>query len=567
MSRLEKKQPARCTDLPLKNADICSKLKILKQLLKSCYGPTGRLKQIHNNIGGQVVTTSTSVVLLPTLSSTEPFINLIRTSIINHISRFSDCGLFAGILCLSLIEEAQLSSLRKDVCQKVNKYLLGLCTSYLQQEDCACKVKVDFNSSHCLIRLAHGVISSKPACVLRESEILHITRLIVQGFLLTVPCDKPGAVKLGRIVTLAVEGLPVMDSTIFPGLLLETPDLSLHLTGLLNCGQLRTIIFTASLAGDLSELGEGTIVVHKGMDVEVQILDQLLKIGEKVVKDEVKLFMCQKVIHPVLQQYLRYHGIVVIERLGINLLEPVIQLTGAQPVATLHSIPPRAYGKVKEITIRQFGSKIMLHLVPTEETAICTLILCHRNETMLNELKVACEKAQHVLRLTLRDQFAVYGAGCSETHLAAYIRYKVNFKASKTIDLDTATMFGCMQTEYVLAAEGFCRSLESVTAALDHNGGSSLIDLTHAHHWTLPTDMTTDEMDRTLGLCRCGVVQYCKDYKWSFLNTKYTEFSPAAVSGEADVLDSFTAKVNGLQVAVETANLALDVQYIIQDTN
>ncbi|XP_072293469.1 molecular chaperone MKKS [Eucyclogobius newberryi] len=562
MSRLEKKKPARCTDLPLNNADICSKLNILRQLLKSCYGPTGRLKQIHNNVGGQVVTTSTSSVLLSALTSSEPFINLIRTSIINHISRFNDCGLFAGILCMSLIEKAQLSCLRKDVCQKVNKSLLDLCTSYLQQEDCACKVKMDFNSSHCLIRLAQSVISSKPACVLREAEIIHVSRLTVQGFLLTVPCDNSGVVRLGRIITVPVEGLPVMDSDIFPGLLLETPDLPIHQTGPLHAVPLRTIIFSASLAGDLTELGEGTIEVHRGADVEAQILKQLLRIGDQVVKDEVNLFMCQKVIHPVLQQYLRDHHITVIERLGINLLEPVIHLTGAQPVATLHTIPPNAYGKIKEITIKQFGAKTMLHLHPTEEAAICTLIPCHRNETMLNELKVACEKAEHVLRLTLRDPFALFGGGCFETHLAAYIRHK-----SKTTGLDAASMFGCTQTEYLLAVEGFCRSLESVTAALEHDGGSSIIDLTHAHHWTLPTDTASDEMDPNLSRCRCGAVKHCKELKWSFLNTKYTEFSASAVSGEADVLDSFTAKVNGLQVAVETANLALDVQYIIQDTN
>ncbi|KAK7901973.1 hypothetical protein WMY93_018742 [Mugilogobius chulae] len=207
--------------------------------------------------------------------------------------------------------------------------------------------------------------------------------------------------------------------------------------------------------------------------------------------------MCQKVIHPVLQQYLRDHGITVIERLGMNSLEPVVQLTGAQPVATLHTISPSAYGKVKEIAIRQFGSKTMLHLLPLEEAAICTLILCHRNETMLNELKVVCDKSEHVLRQTLRDPFALFGGGCSETHLAACIRYK-----SQVIDLDAASTFGCTQAEYLLAVEGFCRSLESVAAALEHDGGSSLIDLTHAHHWTLPIDPTIDEMDLMLGLCR-----------------------------------------------------------------
>lgn len=62
---------------------------------------------------------------------------------------------------------------------------------------------------------------------------------------------------------------------------------------------------------------------------------------------------------------------------------------GAQPVATLHTvIPAKAYGKVRDLSPRQFGTKTMLHLYPAEESLICTMILCHRNETMLNELKV-----------------------------------------------------------------------------------------------------------------------------------------------------------------------------------
>lgn len=62
---------------------------------------------------------------------------------------------------------------------------------------------------------------------------------------------------------------------------------------------------------------------------------------------------------------------------------------GAQPVATLHTtIPPKTYGKARDLCIKHFGSKTMLHLFPLGESAICTMILCHRNQTMLNELKV-----------------------------------------------------------------------------------------------------------------------------------------------------------------------------------
>ncbi|XP_067465819.1 McKusick-Kaufman/Bardet-Biedl syndromes putative chaperonin [Thunnus thynnus] len=568
MSRVAKKAPSLCTDLPLDNTDICDKLHILGQLLRSCFGPTGRLKQVHNNIGGHVVTTSSSSVLLPAISSPQPFINLIITSIRNHVSRYSDCGLFAAILCLALIQQAKQSGVKRNVAIRLNKHFLGLCTSYLHQEDCACKVKLDFCSSHILITLAHSVISSKPASVLTKPEALHVSKLAVQAFLLTVPCKSPGIVSLGRIVTVSVEGQSVLDSAVFPGLLVDIPDVfGIFKVENLPPNPLRMVLFSVSLAGDLSELGNGTIEVHHGANTDSQILDQLLEIGKQVVKDEVKLFVCQKVIHPVLQQYLRSHGIIVMERLGITLMEPLIQLTGAQPVATLHTtIPRKAYGNVKDLSFRQFGSKTLLHLHPPGESVICTMVLCHRNETMLNELKVACQKTEHVLRLTLREPSALLGAGCTETHLAAYIRHK-----SMNDVIETASVLGCSQTEYLLGMEAFCRSLESVAAALEHDGGNSLIDLTFAHHWTLPADVMQEHMEDSLGLCGCGLVESSPSMKWSYLNTKYPEFSPAPLSRDTTlqphVLDSFTAKLNALQVAVETANIALDVQYIIQDMN
>ncbi|XP_034754971.1 McKusick-Kaufman/Bardet-Biedl syndromes putative chaperonin isoform X1 [Etheostoma cragini] len=567
MARLVKKSPSLCTDLPLDNTDICNRLHLLRQLLRSCIGPTGRLKQVHNNIGGHVITTSTSSVLLPAISSSQSFINLIKTSILNHVSRFSDCGLFAALLCLSLIEQAKQSGLRGNVATTVNQHLLGLCTSYLQRQDCGCKVKLDFCSSQSLITLARSIVSSKPACVLTEQEALHISKLAVQAFLLTVPCNSPGVVSLGKIVTVSVEGHSVLNSAVFPGLLLDMPDVFfLNKVENLHSNPTCMVLFSASLAGDLSDLG-GIIEVHPGVDTDSQILDQLLKLGNQVVKDEVKLFVCQKVIHPVLQHHLRSHGIIVIERLGITLMEPLAQLTGAQPVATMHTtIPAKAYGRVGDLSIKQFGSKTMLHLQPPGDSAICTMILCHRNETMLSELKVVCHKTEHVLRLTLREPSALLGGGCTETHLAAYVRHKSMDNVTETV-----SVLGCSQTEYLCGVEGFCRSLESVAAALEHDGGNSLMDLTHAHHWSTRANVMEELTEGSSGFCGCGLVESSTNQKWTYLNTKYPQFSPAPLfrvpTVQPRVLDSFTAKLNALQVAVETANLALDVRYLIQDMN
>ncbi|XP_074532669.1 molecular chaperone MKKS [Halichoeres trimaculatus] len=565
MSRFVKKSPSLCTDLPLDNSDLCSKLRLLNDLLKSSFGASGRLKHVHNNIGGHVVTSSTSSVLLTAISSSQPLINLIKSSILNHVSRFSDCGLFAAILCISLIEEAKLSGLRGKVSIKVNKHLLRLCTAYLQEEDCGCRVKLDFCSSQSLLTLARSVISSKPACVLTKAETFHISKLAVHAFLLSVPSNSPGTVRLGRIVTIGVEGHPVMNSAVFAGLLLEVHDIfCLKMVKKMHTNPLRMVLFSASLAGDLSELGDGVIEVHTGVDTDSQILDQLLELSKRAVEDGVKLFVCQKVIHPVLQQYLRSQGVIVIERVGVALMEPLALLTGAQPVATLHtSIPVKAYGSVKDLSVKEFGSKAMLHLQPAAESGMCTMVICHRNETMLSELKSVCKQTEHVLRLTLREPSALLGGGCTETHLSAHIRHK-----SLHVEAETLSALGCTQSEFLLAVEGFCHSLESVPSALQHDGGDSSMDLTHAHHWTLPADASTDN---SLDLCGCGLVKTDPHMKWTHLKTKYLGFSPALTLKDRfvqpRVLDSFTAKLNALNVAVETANLVLDVRYVIQDTN
>ncbi|XP_077468983.1 molecular chaperone MKKS [Stigmatopora argus] len=554
MSRLVKKSPALCTDLPLENNDILNKLSFLGQLLRSCYGPLGRLKSIHNNIGGQVVTTSTSSVLLPAIYSTTPILNLILTSIRGHISRFNDCGLFAGILCVTLIEQIKKIGLRGNRAIRMNKHLLRMCTKYLHQEECGCKVQLDFCSSQNLITLARSIICSKPAVMIKDCEALHISKMAVEAFLLSVPSNS-GVVTLGTTVIVSIEGLSVRDSAVFPGLLIDIPS-GLEVTIPPSC-PLRVLLFSTSLAGDLSEIGDGQLEVLHGTDMDSQILDVLLEIGKQAMRDNVKLFVCQKVIHPVLQHFLRNQGILVVERVGINYMQPLIQLTGALTVATLHTtIPLNAYGKVGNVKCRQIGSKMMLHLYPAEESIICTAVLCHRNETMLNELKVAWQKTEHVLRLTLRESFALLGGGCTETHLAAYLRHKCD-------TAECASVLGYSQTEYLLGVEAFCSSLESVAAALQHDSGDSLVDLMAAHHWTLPKDAMQEDTSR----CGCGLIENSHTNKRCFLNTNRPIFSPTSSSGNASVLDSFTAKLNAFQVAVETVNVLLDVKYLIKDAN
>lgn len=329
MSRLCKKTQSVCKDEPLSDSDISRKLTLLRQIVRSCYGPHGRLKQVHNNVGGHVQTTSTSAVLLRTMQTSEPLLKLLIVSLQNHIQRFSDCGLFAAILCLGLVENSKILNIRTSVAISVNRHLQGLCNTYLMERDCNCKVKIDYSSCQDLLALARSTITSKPACGLSSSETDHISTLVMKAFLQTIPTNTSDNVRLGRTVVVALEGEAVENSAVFSGLLVDMPDIfTSEAIERLESGPYRVVVFSASLSGDLSEIGKRTLEIHHGADPEAGLLDKLLQLGEQIIKDGVTLFMCQRVIHPVLQQYLGEHGVVVVERLGIALLDPVITMTG-----------------------------------------------------------------------------------------------------------------------------------------------------------------------------------------------------------------------------------------------
>lgn len=329
MSRICKKKPAVCTDEPLSNSGICQKIALMRNILSTSYGPTGRLKQIHNNVGGHVLTTSTSTALLKRVDMSEPLLKLISTSVQHHTARYSDCGLFMGIFMLRLIENTQKYNLRTVAAAKSYKRLVEECNMYLKGDSCGCKVSVDFSSCDSLVALAHSMITSKPACMLNSRETQHISSLIAQAFLYSIPLNSPGVSCFGSTVTIGIEGQSVSDSSVFPGLLVDVPEM-LQPVDLkrLGSGPFKVVLFNVSLSGDISEGGDVTLEIHTGEDPELDLLQQLLKLGEHVVKDKVNLFACQKVVHPVLQHYLREHGVVVIERLGLALMEPFIQITG-----------------------------------------------------------------------------------------------------------------------------------------------------------------------------------------------------------------------------------------------
>lgn len=331
MSRLEAKKPPLFISEPLTTDAVSQSLSVLSGILKSSYGPAGRLKQLHNGVGGCVCTTSQSSTLLGRLSVSQPVLRVLTASVRNHVSRFSDCGLFTAILCCGFIENFRSLNVAPFTVIKISKHLLSLCMDHLKSEGCGCRVSVDFSSVETLACLVRSILTSKPACMLNKTEVDHLTSLVLKAFIFTVPCHVETNAVLGKCVIIPVKGRRVADSTVFPGLLIETPEIQLgkplavKRTG---SKMIKMALFSVSMSGDGSNSEEGTIAVHYGISLEASELNQLLDVGKQLVKDEVGLVVCQKVMHPSLKQYLRENGVLAVDRAGLSVMEPLGRMTG-----------------------------------------------------------------------------------------------------------------------------------------------------------------------------------------------------------------------------------------------
>lgn len=570
MSRLEAKKPSICRSEPLTGERTRASLAALRGLVTSCYGPAGRLKQLHNGRGGSVVTTSQSAALLAGLPVSTPVLKVLTAAVRNHVACFSDGGLFTAILCCNLVENVQRLGLTPTTVIKLNKHLLSLCTSYLKSEVCACRIPVDFSSTQILLSLVRSILTSKPACMLIAKEVDHISTLILRAFLLTIPESAQEHIILGKSIIVPLKGQRVIDSAVLPGILIEVSEVQLmKILPIKKSDSFKVALFGVSLSGDLSDTGEGTLLVSYGVSLENAALDQLFNLGKQLVSDRVDLVLCQKVIHPSLKQFLRTHHVIAVDRIGVSLMEPLSKVTGAWPIGSLGSISPSSYGSIKDLCIAKFGCKHFFHLIPNK-TTICSLLLCNRNDTAWDELKLTCQTALHALQLTIKDPYVLLGGGCTETHLVAYIRHKTRNEPESVLQDE-----GCSQTELQLIADAFCSALESLAGSLEHDGGEILTDSKYGHFWSVQADLPSAvNWPDLLSRCGCGLYSSQEELSWSFLRSARHPFPPqtclsreATGSASTLTLDCFTAKLSGLQVAVETASLILDLSCVIEDTN
>lgn len=572
-SRQEKKQDSTLSRHTLEDKSTINELELLKQVLTSSRGPNGNIKMVQNVAGGHLTLSSRSGRLFEAMSFSGPVTKLVVTAIQGHLQHFQDGGNFAALLSLNLIIQSIKSGLNRKLIIEMVEEFLAMSLNYFNSGKCHVKCKVKISDLNHMSLVIKSMLTSKPSCCLYGDDLELISRLVIETFLNCLPSDNISNIYSDCLHILCFDSQPVSASTSHKGLLIEFPELPSnysHEIGLKKVefnGKfgIKCIIVTVSMSGDTEALLDVHCEVDIASRVENVVIFRLKDFCRIIAQDGIGILFCQKVVHPELKQYCRDEGVKVVDRLGLQLVNKVLDVTGASPLDSFDRINAENIGWLSSVEHVVMNNKSYLHL--NSERPMTTLVLCSTEEESLQELKSLCKSCLIGLRHLLQSPFVLTGGGCWEIHLAAVIRKQVLQKKEKFLN-----SFGCTYSTLLRICDIFTHSLEMVAMATSDKAVDNMSHSLYHHLWKVPKGSSFgDETHK----CCCGL--YETKYSDLIFLTDVSEKSEQTNEGDFEsereleenlcVVDLYSCTINALNTAVMTAVTVLSINQYIEDIN
>ncbi|XP_076463620.1 molecular chaperone MKKS-like [Babylonia areolata] len=507
-SRQERGVESQVVRQTLDDPQVVAALHALSQVVDRARGPHGQIQPLHNNVGGPVTMTTCSSRLLSALSLSRPCLRLIESAVQGHLKTHHDGGLLTTSLCLHLVLNAvKLESVGRVCVREVYGEFLDLVGEYLNAENCPIVVTVDTSNLKVMMGYVQNIISPKPVCSLRPASASHISRLLLKAFLISVP-DTAQSFFSDRVYMLQSDRTDLLSSQVFEGLLLEWPEM---------CAQLgpqelalprgashgvKVVLVNVSMSGDAEEILTNQMeaqhhVIQLAAD---HVMTRMLVFCDWLVELGVGVLLCQKVVHPKVKAYLRQRGVLFVERLGLQPVSYIQDLTGASVISSVLVRPGDGVcGLLTGVDHQVLHGKSYLHL-HRAGSCVSTLLLCAPAEQQVAELMCAVKSAMAGLCSTFQRPHLLCGGGCWLVHLAFYLRHQVRKQSD-----ELCTKLSVTKSQLQTSAGAFISSLEAAVCSLLGTSFQAWVDARHWHVWHAPpgVDLTTEKQPFS---CACGML-------------------------------------------------------------
>eukprot|EP00794_Sanderia_malayensis_P016109 gene16109-17731_t len=516
-------------------------VKNLRDIVSSCIGPRGRIKVFRTLQGGFALLTTVSSRLFNSLSLQKPILQTLMAGLKSHANVFCDGSLILADFACSIYIEHLESEVPRHVSMKINDCICENLIELLAKEN-VMSIKLDIGKLNNMIVPVKSILTSKPICQLSMEEASHLSVLILKAFYGSLS----GNVNEASINIVSCEGAPVMESKLANGILLPLSNIDAHTGWLLQPenGSIKAVLCTMSLAGHQSVFSEKTELNELGKaSLNNAVSVELMAFCEAIIKAEVKLLLCQKVVHPFVKRYLNKHDVFVLERLGlqpISLLCLKLRLHAIQSLFT--EVDQTHVGEIGRAETVEFHSR--------------------SDESTLDELKATVLAAEKTLFHLIKDRRIVHGAGCFETQVAAHLRSLHHEDLNAHPGLEHAT-----KAQIETAVTSIARSFEHVAKAIQRDAGDFYVDTCCNHFWCFPRNTLPEAVVNENMTCCCGYVTYRPSIRFRSLMQRIR--NEAGLESEAadrycprdlpDVADSLVTKREAISAAFELCNVILRI--------
>lgn len=423
----------------LRDPAFLSMLRKYRKLLLSAYGPKGGSILISNSAGRESLACSSNEIIQQ-LSFFHPCVKYINALISAQNAACGLHGLYTGILCARLLEEALLceDDTPHHVILEVTEWIISEVLTCLVDSPEEVVTDLDIGNMHQVTSFVKTILGAKNCLDLTKDDITDLSLNIVKAFLRSIPHEYSSS-GFGHVSIVTQDESATSESKVFDGVLYRAPDLCPQKIKKFTEGreEFNIVVFTIPLT---FEEGENETVHWRGslakdaafIDVFLPCLLSFLR------KRNVSILVSQKPVNPVIIFELERKGYLVLERLGTASTQAIVKISGCQPISSISNLQLEmnnaVLGRLTSVECVSINEKSYL-LLDHVEGCVSSLLLCKTSPSTESTLKETAESCLAALRMVVVDGKIVAGGGCLEAWLAMKISHLVNNNLDQLISV------------------------------------------------------------------------------------------------------------------------------------
>lgn len=361
-----------------------------RRLLLSAYGPKGNSVLISNAVGREALLSSSSEIIKE-LSFAHPTTKYVNALISAQNSSCGLYGLYTGLLCVRLLEEALRceEDMPHPIVSSISERIISHLMEELDKFPPQVVMELDIGDMDQVVSFVKTIIGAKSCLCLSLSDADELSINIVRAFLKSIP-DEYTLSGFGHVSIAVQEDGPSLPGGVFEGVLYRNPDVSKTRVEKIDAlGEVKVLLFTVAL----SYTEETTAISWGGSGTKEENFGSLVlaSLMSMIRKRNINILANQKPVHPALKFELERTGCLVLERLGTSITEALIKVSGCQGISNLNNMPgllsDAVLGTLTSVKNVVFNNKNYI-LLDNSEGCVATLILPTASPSILPTLKV-----------------------------------------------------------------------------------------------------------------------------------------------------------------------------------